>query len=104
MSHSTTSGDSAAVETAGSITSVLISQSHLRTPPCFSKSLLINSLPRPPENVSSLIPASPPPPKHPDLYSPLVIFSPPPPVPPRPASYKATRQNNTSSTATATVH
>ncbi|PNX54615.1 hypothetical protein L195_g048235, partial [Trifolium pratense] len=40
--------------------SFLISQSHLRTPLCFSKSPLINSLPRPPENVSSLTLAPPP--------------------------------------------
>ncbi|CAJ2648117.1 unnamed protein product [Trifolium pratense] len=60
--------------------SFLISRSHFRKPPCFSNSPLINSLPRPPENLSSLIPASPPPPppaKPPDLIVPhwLQIFS-----------------------------
>ncbi|KAK2398137.1 hypothetical protein QL285_059639 [Trifolium repens] len=47
----------------------LIFQSCRRTPLCLSRLLLINLLSRPPENVSSLIPASPPPPKPPDIQS-----------------------------------
>jgi hypothetical protein len=49
----------------------LIAQSQPLAPLYSSTSLLINSLPRPPETVSSLLPASPPPLKPPDLHLPL---------------------------------
>ncbi|KAK2403590.1 hypothetical protein QL285_053010 [Trifolium repens] len=64
----------------------LIAQSQPLAPLYSSTSLLINSLPRPPETVSSLLPASPPPLKPPDLHLPLEVFLPPPALlpPPKP--------------------
>ncbi|KAK2389540.1 hypothetical protein QL285_063124 [Trifolium repens] len=64
----------------------LVAQSQPLAPLYSSTSPLINSLPRPPETVSSLLPASPPPLKPPDLHLPLEVFLPPPALlpPPKP--------------------